>query len=50
MLKTKKKLKKMNPIAKDLRTSKYKMRVVQNEKIYNRKKKIFSKKLKNSVK
>ena len=39
----------MNPIAKDLRTSKYIMRVVENKKVYSRKKKKFSKKLKNTV-
>jgi len=33
-----KKLKKTNPIAKDLRTSKYKQRKIKNKKIYNRKK------------
>tara|TARA_B100001123_G_C15310176_1_gene1024065 strand:- start:2180 stop:2329 length:150 start_codon:yes stop_codon:yes gene_type:complete len=49
MLKSKKKQKKINPIAKDLRTSKYKMRVVKNKKVYSRKKKKFSKKLKNTV-
>ena len=37
-----KKQKKSNPMAKDLRTSKYKQRVVKNKKIYNRKKKKFS--------
>ena len=31
--------KKSNPIAKDLRTSKYKQRLVDNKKKYNRKKK-----------
>ena len=46
MLKNKKKQKKLNPIAKDLGTPKYRMRVVKNKKIYNRKKKKFSKKLK----
>ena len=49
MPKNKKKIKKMNPIAKDLRTSKYIMRVVENKKVYSRKKKKFSKKLKNIV-
>jgi len=33
-----KKQKKSNPIAKDLRTSKYKQRLVINKKTYNRKK------------
>ena len=37
-VKTTKKLKKPNPIAKDLRTSKYKQRLVANKKTYNRKK------------
>jgi len=36
----KKKLKKANPIAKDLRSPKYKQRTVKNKKVYNRKKKI----------
>jgi len=35
----KKKQKKQNPIAKDLRSPKYKQRTVNNKKIYNRKKK-----------
>jgi len=35
----KKKIKKQNPIAKDLRQPKYKQRVVKNKKIYSRKKK-----------
>jgi len=35
----KKNKKKQNPIAKDLRTSKYKQRLVANKKTYNRKKK-----------
>jgi len=34
----KKKQRKSNPIAKDLRTSKYKQRLVDNKKTYNRKK------------
>ena len=34
----KKKQNKLNPIAKDLRTSKYKQRLVANKKTYNRKK------------
>ena len=34
----KKNKKKSNPIAKDLRTSKYKQRLVANKKTYNRKK------------
>lgn len=33
--------KRSNPIAKDLRTSKYKMRVVQNKKRYSRRDKYF---------
>ena len=35
----KKKPKKTNPIAKDLRTSKYNQRTVKSKKVYNRKKK-----------
>tara|TARA_B100001123_G_C15201427_1_gene983515 strand:+ start:175 stop:297 length:123 start_codon:yes stop_codon:yes gene_type:complete len=35
----KKKSKKSNPVAKDLRTPKYKQRFVESKKIYNRKKK-----------
>ena len=35
--------KKSNPIAKDLRTSKYKQRLVANTKTYNRKKNIVQK-------
>ena len=35
----KKNKKKQNPIAKDLRTPKYKKRTVKSKKIYNRKKK-----------
>jgi len=38
MIKKTNKLKKSNPIAKDLRTSKYKQRLVANKKNYNRKK------------
>jgi len=38
----KKKQKKLNPIAKDLRTPKYKQRAVKSKKIYNRKKKTIS--------
>tara|TARA_B100000965_G_scaffold341962_1_gene310954 strand:- start:117 stop:236 length:120 start_codon:yes stop_codon:yes gene_type:complete len=38
----KKKEKKQNPIAKDLRSPKYKQRTVKNKKIYNRKKKIIT--------
>ena len=34
-----KKRKKLNPIAKDLRSTKYKQRSVKSKKIYNRKKK-----------
>ena len=40
MIKKAKKYKKSNPIAKDLRTSKYKQRLVKSKIIYNRKKKI----------
>jgi len=39
MIKNTKKQKKSNPFAKDLRTSKYKQRLVKSRKIYNRKKK-----------
>tara|TARA_Y100000590_G_scaffold387676_1_gene461440 strand:+ start:878 stop:1000 length:123 start_codon:yes stop_codon:yes gene_type:complete len=39
MKKKSKKQKKMNPIAKDLRTPKYQQRTIKNKKIYNRKKK-----------
>jgi len=35
----KKRQKKLNPIAKDLRSSKYKQRTVKSKKVYNRKKK-----------
>jgi hypothetical protein len=42
MIKKAKRYKKSNPIAKDLRTSKYKQRLVKNKKIYNRKKKIIN--------
>tara|TARA_B100001250_G_scaffold10911_1_gene9457 strand:+ start:615 stop:734 length:120 start_codon:yes stop_codon:yes gene_type:complete len=38
----KKKEKKQNPIAKDLRSPKYKQRTVKNKKAYNRKKKIIT--------
>tara|TARA_B100000579_G_C22307913_1_gene610213 strand:- start:398 stop:520 length:123 start_codon:yes stop_codon:yes gene_type:complete len=38
----KKNKKKQNPIAKDLRSPKYKQRTVKNKKLYNRKKKIIS--------
>jgi len=38
-MKRKNKSKKSNPIAKDLRTSKYKQRTIKNKKVYNRKKK-----------
>lgn len=34
---------KRNPVAKDLRTPKYRMRVVDSKKIYTRKEKYFSK-------
>ena len=40
MIKKAKKYKKSNPIAKDLRTSKYKQQLVKSKKIYNRKNKI----------
>jgi len=43
MVKKTQKKKKSNPIAKDLRTSKYKQRLVANTKIYNRKKNIVQK-------
>tara|TARA_Y100000590_G_scaffold285988_1_gene321815 strand:+ start:6437 stop:6559 length:123 start_codon:yes stop_codon:yes gene_type:complete len=36
----KKNKKKINPIAKALRTPKYKQRIILNKKVYNRKKKI----------
>jgi hypothetical protein len=39
---------KRNPVAKDLRTPKYRMRVVDSKKIYNRKEKYFLKSLENS--
>jgi len=42
MIKKKKIQKKSNPIAKDLRTPKYKQRSVKSKKIYNRKKKTIS--------
>ena len=42
MIKKTKRRKKSNPIAKDLRTSKYKQRSVKSKKIYNRKKKTAS--------
>ncbi len=35
--------KKQNPIAKDLRSPKYKQRTVKSKKVYNRKKKILFK-------
>ena len=38
MIKKNKRKKKPNPIAKDLRTSKYKSRSIKSKKIYNRKK------------
>ena len=38
-MKRKNKSKRSNPIAKDLRTSKYKQRTIKNKKAYNRKKK-----------
>ena len=43
MVKKTKKQKKSNPIAKDLRTSKYKQRLIANTKTYNRKKYIVQK-------
>ena len=43
MVKKTQKKKKSNPIAKDLRTSKYKQRLVANTKTYNRKKNIVQK-------
>ena len=39
MIKKKKKPKKSNPIAKDLRSPKYKQRTIKSKKVYNRKKK-----------
>ena len=42
MIKKAKRYKKPNPIAKDLRTLKYKQQLVKNKKIYNRKKKIIN--------
>ena len=42
MIKRKKKQKKSNPIAKDLRTPKYKKRSFKSKKTYNRKKKNIS--------
>ena len=42
------KLSKRNPVAKDLRTPKYRMRIVESKKIYNRKEKYFQKSLENS--
>jgi len=38
VIKKSKNSKKFNPVAKELRTPKYKQRTVQNKKIYNRKK------------
>ena len=38
----KKKEKKQNPIAKELRSPKYKQRTIKNKKVYNRKKKIIT--------
>ncbi len=38
---------KRNPVAKDLRTPKYRMRVVDSKKIYTRKDKYFQKNLEN---
>ena len=43
MVKKTQKKKKSNPIAKDLRTSKYKQRLVANTKTYNRKKNMVQK-------
>ena len=45
MIKKAKKYKKSNPIAKDLRTTKYKQRLVTSKKIYHRSKKIIIKNL-----
>tara|TARA_B100001013_G_C24389711_1_gene355591 strand:- start:178 stop:306 length:129 start_codon:yes stop_codon:yes gene_type:complete len=42
MIKKVKKIIKSNPIAKDLRTSKYKQQLVKSKKTYNRKKKIIN--------
>ena len=42
MVKKSKRQTKSNPIAKDLRTPKYKQQLVKNKKIYNRKKKIIN--------
>ena len=42
MINKNKRQKKSNPIAKDLRTPKYKQRSIKNKKIYNRKKKTVS--------
>tara|TARA_B100001559_G_scaffold14433_1_gene12307 strand:+ start:111 stop:239 length:129 start_codon:yes stop_codon:yes gene_type:complete len=42
MIKSKKEKRKNNPIAKELRSSKYKKQVVKSKKIYNRKKKSIS--------
>jgi hypothetical protein len=42
------KTRKRNPVAKDLRTPKYRMRVVENKVKYTRKEKYFSKDLENS--
>ena len=42
MIKKKRDKKNKNPIAKDLRTPKYKQRTVKSKKIYNRKKKTIS--------
>ena len=35
---SKKKIKKQNPVAKQLRNPKYKQKVIKNKKVYNRKK------------
>ena len=37
-MKLKKNLKKSNPMAKELRSPKYKQRMIKNKKVYNRKK------------
>ena len=44
MIKKAKKYKKSNPIAKDLRTPKYRQQLVKSKKIYNRKKKTINQK------
>ena len=44
MIKKAKKYKESNPIAKDLRTPKYRQQLVKSKKIYNRKKKTINQK------